>query len=213
MLHLTSSSSAYIENMWAWTADHDLDGGHGQTISTGRGMLVEATAATWLHGTAVEHNTLYQYNFHQAQNILVGLQQSETPYWQGGNGNPSLAPAPWTPSRVYGDPDFSSCVGGDARCRMAWFNTFHGGSSIFIYGSGFWTFFNGHPSPGDQSCGDSCQTNGCNVVNTKSLYWFNVNTHSVANMIVENGVVLVATSNNPGSWGGIVAAFLSESGV
>lgn len=25
MAHLTASSSAYIENMWQWTADHDLD--------------------------------------------------------------------------------------------------------------------------------------------------------------------------------------------
>ena len=25
MTHLTSTSSAYIENMWQWTADHDLD--------------------------------------------------------------------------------------------------------------------------------------------------------------------------------------------
>ena len=25
MLHLINSSSAYLENVWAWTADHDLD--------------------------------------------------------------------------------------------------------------------------------------------------------------------------------------------
>jgi hypothetical protein len=25
MLHLTTSSTAYLENVWAWTADHDLD--------------------------------------------------------------------------------------------------------------------------------------------------------------------------------------------
>jgi glucan 1,3-beta-glucosidase len=25
MVHLTSSSSAYISNFWAWTADHDLE--------------------------------------------------------------------------------------------------------------------------------------------------------------------------------------------
>lgn len=26
LLHLTKTSSAYLENVWAWTADHDLDG-------------------------------------------------------------------------------------------------------------------------------------------------------------------------------------------
>lgn len=93
-LHLTSSSSAYIENMWAWTADHDLDAGRGDAnIAVGRGILVEATSGTWLHGTASEHNTLYQYNLHNARNVFVGMQQSEIPYWQG-NGSPSLAPAP-----------------------------------------------------------------------------------------------------------------------
>lgn len=209
---MTSSSSAYIENMWAWTADHDLDGGHNQTLSTGRGMLVESTAATWLHGTAVEHSTLYQYNFNNARNVFVGMQQSETPYWQGGNGNPSLAPAPWTPLGAYTDPDFSNCGGSDARCRMAWFNLLKGGSNIYIYGSGFWTFFNNHPSPGESNCGTTCQTNGCNVVDMKSLYWFNVNTHWVLNMIEEKGVTLATAYNNPGSWGGIVAAFLSNSG-
>jgi len=25
MMHLTDSSSAYIENSWLWVADHDLD--------------------------------------------------------------------------------------------------------------------------------------------------------------------------------------------
>lgn len=26
LLHLTPTSSAYLENMWVWVADHDLDG-------------------------------------------------------------------------------------------------------------------------------------------------------------------------------------------
>ncbi|KAK3072712.1 hypothetical protein LTS18_014580, partial [Coniosporium uncinatum] len=36
MAHLTSTSSAYIENMWGWTADHALDVGARQNIATGR---------------------------------------------------------------------------------------------------------------------------------------------------------------------------------
>ncbi|KAL8687402.1 MAG: hypothetical protein Q9224_005162, partial [Gallowayella concinna] len=68
MVHLTSSSSAYIENMWGWTADHSLERGGRQNIATGRGLLVEATKGTWLTGTGFEHNTLYGYNLHHAQN-------------------------------------------------------------------------------------------------------------------------------------------------
>jgi hypothetical protein len=29
MLHLTPSSSAYLENIWAWVADHDIDNAAG----------------------------------------------------------------------------------------------------------------------------------------------------------------------------------------
>lgn len=59
VMHLTKSSSAYIENFWGWTADHNLDGGSGYTvISTGRGVLVESTKGTWLTGTGSEHHWL-----------------------------------------------------------------------------------------------------------------------------------------------------------
>jgi glucan 1,3-beta-glucosidase len=43
-MHITSSASnVYLENVWLWTADHDLDNGGDTRISvyTGRGLLVE----------------------------------------------------------------------------------------------------------------------------------------------------------------------------
>ena len=206
LMHLTSTSSAYIEDMWAWTADHDLDGGHGQNIATGRGILIEATAATWLHGAVSEHNTLYQYNFHKTQNVFAAMQQGEAPYWQG-NGSPSLAPDPWTPLSKYGDPDFSKCSPGDAKCRMAWYNLITDSSKLFIYGSGFWTFFN----HGDASCqGSYCQTNACLISGSVSdLYWFSLNTRSNLNLIQDRtSGGLVTQNNNPGSWGAVVAAYL-----
>lgn len=142
MMHLTSTSSAYIENMWGWTADHDLDGANGQTISTGRGLLIEATKATWLHGMAFEHNTLYQFNYHGAQNVFCAFHQSETPDWQGSQSS-SPAPAPWTPNSQYGDPTFSNCNGGNATCRMAWIDYISNSNNLFLYGPGFWAFLNG----------------------------------------------------------------------
>ncbi|KAL8787319.1 MAG: hypothetical protein Q9195_007814 [Heterodermia aff. obscurata] len=209
LVHLTASSSTYIENMWAWTADHDLDdSGRNakQSISTGRGMLIEATAGTWLHGTAVEHNTLYQYNFHTARNVFVGLQQSETPYWQGSSS--LLAPAPWIPSLAYGDPDFSNCGGADERCRMAWYNHIRDSSEVSIYGSAFWTFFDG----GDGSCQQQgfCQKNACWVEGSEDFKWYNLNTHGVRDLVVGEGDQRnVSAFFNPGSWGAVVAAYLS----
>ena len=211
-MHLTPSSSAYIENMWGWTADHDLDGGHGQTISVGRGFLIEATAATWLHGTASEHNTLYQYNFQNAANVFAGMQQSETAYWQG-PGSPSLAPAPWTPLTSYGDPDFSNCSGGDSQCRMGWFSYISDSSNLLLYGAGFWTFFNHN----DGSCGGNiCQSNAINIRSTSSLSWFGINVKDNVNLILNDGVPVVTEFNNPGgsgafgAKGAVVGAFIQN---
>ena len=193
--------------MWLWTADHDLDGGHPQrNIATGRGMLIEATAGIWLHGTASEHNTLYQYNFRNAQNVFVSMQQGEAPYWQG-SGSSSLAPDPWTPLESYGDPNFSSCGVSDAKSRMAWYNIIDCSSNLFIYGSGFWTFFNNHIPASQGSC---CQTNACLIAgNTSGLYLYSLNTLSNLNLIQDlTSRVLVTQRDNPGSWGAVIAAYL-----
>lgn len=31
LLHLTARSSAYMENIWAWVSDHDIDSSEDQT--------------------------------------------------------------------------------------------------------------------------------------------------------------------------------------
>ena len=50
-MHITASASrAYLENVWLWAADHDLDDGRDTRISvyTGRGLLVEGKNV-WLY--------------------------------------------------------------------------------------------------------------------------------------------------------------------
>jgi glucan 1,3-beta-glucosidase len=51
-LEITSSASAYIEGLWAWLADHDLDGGDQLTIYGGRGILSQSQGPVWMIGTA-----------------------------------------------------------------------------------------------------------------------------------------------------------------
>jgi glucan 1,3-beta-glucosidase len=214
LLHLTSTSSTYIEDMWGWTADHDLDGGNGQNIATGRGALIEASSnsnggrGTWLLGTAFEHNTLYQYNFHGAKDVYTAMQQSETPYWQGGT---VLAPDPWSPALVsqYGDPDYSNCGGGDVQCRMAWFEYISSSTNLFLHASGFWTFFNnGDTTPCNN--GANCQTNAVDITGSSGIYMYGLNTKSCSNMVEGDNGLLVTSNNNPGSWGGVVAAMLAK---
>ncbi|KAJ2892102.1 hypothetical protein MKZ38_010272 [Zalerion maritima] len=128
------TSSAYIDNVWGWTADRDLDGGRNlQLISVGRGILVEATQATWLLGLAFEHNsTLYE--------------QSEAPCRQG-EGQAALAPEPWSPVAL------------DSDCRMALYQRIDSSKDLRPYGCGFRTFFYD-----EEACGGDCHTHLVHVM-------------------------------------------------
>lgn len=210
-LHLTASSSAYVQNLWVWTADHNLDGGSSLTmISTGRGILVESTKATWLVGTGAEHNWLYNYNFNQAQNLYAGMMQVETPYNQGADAV-RLAPAPWVANLQIGDPDFHWCDGNDGRCRSALGNNINGGSNLFLYNSAAWAFFNG-PWESDYRpenwCQGNCMVNMNRVSGTPSkLFWYGIATKS-ADKLVFDGRSDPQELHNPGGWGGNIQSYL-----
>ncbi|KAJ7684640.1 exo-beta-1,3-glucanase [Mycena polygramma] len=83
-LHLTASSSAYLEGTWVWLADHDLDGNGATQISlfSGRGILSESAGPVWMIGTgefSSLHHALYQYSLVGAcDGYLHGLQPRGT---------------------------------------------------------------------------------------------------------------------------------------
>jgi len=56
-LHLTDKSSSYWENVWSWTADHDLDSTgtaeNGVYPAAAGGFLIESKKGTWLLGMGV----------------------------------------------------------------------------------------------------------------------------------------------------------------
>ncbi|CZR51994.1 related to exo-beta-1,3-glucanase [Phialocephala subalpina] len=225
MLHITSSSSPYIENMWGWTADHSLDGGPNQNIATGRGALIESTKGAWLVGTAFEHNTLYQYNLNNAQNVYIGMQQTETAYWQG-IGSPEQAPSPWASNTSIGDPTFSNCASsgdsGNSQCYMGFHQQISSSSNLVIHGSAFWVFFNdmtdgSYSNAGCPNHNNICQENAVIMTDTTSLFWYNLLTKSTTNMVRDNGVVTAMQVNNPGGWEGsvpgVIAAYLKDSGI
>lgn len=198
-VHLTATSSAYLQNIWVWTADHYVDGSaEPQVISTGRGILVEATKATWLVGTGSEHHWLYNYNFNNAQNVFAGLLQTETPYMQG-NGAYRLAPDPWVAVSKYGDPDFSWCNGDDGPCRSSLAQNINGGSNLFFYNTASWAFFDGYWNGQYNEHCDTCQTNMLRVSNNPSnLFWYGIATKSAA-VVILDGVTNPLKLNNPGA--------------
>lgn len=80
LLHIPDGASVYMENNWGWVADHELDlSDHNQVdIYNGRGVLVESSAGVWMYGTAFEHSMLYNYQIANADNVYIGIIQSET---------------------------------------------------------------------------------------------------------------------------------------
>lgn len=132
LLRITSDSSGYFDNVWAWVADHDLDNSlnaeaykneesiplNVQTqisIYAARGVLIESQGTTWLYGTSSEHTQMYQYQLQNVPNIFLGHMQTETPYYQL---NPSaLEPYEAGVGGFPSDPTFDNCA--DDNCRGA----------------------------------------------------------------------------------------------
>lgn len=134
-MHVTKAATGlYMENVWLWTADHDVDDPAVTqiTIFAGRGLLIESTAgAIWLYGTAVEHHSLYQYQFANTANIYAGEIQTETPYYQP---NPNTA-IPFPAVASLNDP----ATEGDALgLRILSSN------NLLIYGAGLYSFFHNY---------------------------------------------------------------------
>ncbi|KAG6888038.1 hypothetical protein C0995_010954 [Termitomyces sp. Mi166 len=132
-LHIKPTATAYLEGLWAWLADHDLDGdGRSQvSIYSGRGILSESAGPVWMVGTGSEHHTLYQYSLVNARNHYMGLIQTESPYYQ-----PSpAAPAPFSLNRAWKDPSFP----GDLL--SAWALHVVSSTNIIVFGAGLYSFF------------------------------------------------------------------------
>ncbi|EPS26403.1 putative endo-beta-1,3-glucanase [Penicillium oxalicum 114-2] len=208
LMHLTSTSSAYIENIWGWTADHNLDSESILTIiSAARGLLVESTKGTWLTGTGFEHNWLYNYNFHNASNVFAGLLQSESPYMQG-TGELARAPAPWRDEPFLGDPDFSWCGLTDDKCRTSLATNVDGGSDIALYNSAAWAFFDGEwNGQYNEPCEGKCQTNMMRVTGTpKNLIWYSISTR-MSDVVVLDGISNPRADDHAGGWESLIQAY------
>ena len=99
---LSITGGGYFENMWAWTADHDINSGATITVVNPRGITVNGADSVWFYGVAAEHSYMWQFNITSSNTVYVLMAQTETPYWQ----NP---PTAWamvidscTDTHVYG---------------------------------------------------------------------------------------------------------------
>ncbi|KAL8365461.1 hypothetical protein RB595_004326 [Gaeumannomyces hyphopodioides] len=162
LLHITKKASGYFDNMWLWVADHIIDDPllndpmndmEQISVYSARGVLIESQSATWLYGTASEHNVFYQYNFHGARNVYTTMIQTESPYYQPTPKPP--APFEKAVGKFVGDPNYD-CRGGDFDgCDESWAVVMTGSQDIHIGAAGTYSWFSTY----SQDCIDahSCQ--------------------------------------------------------
>lgn len=203
-LHLTPESSAYLENVWVWTADHDLDYGDRAQINiqSGRGILIESSRGpVWMYGCASEHSILYQYNIVNARNVFISLAQTESAYFQGANRPVASDEEPLFLQR-YHDPDFTKSTADSARSPFQdptdpYENRGLGirianSSNIFVYGAGLYSFFDNYNQ--DQIPNRRCQKRILWVqdVDADSNVWvLNLNTVGTEKMLTVDGTDVV----------------------
>ncbi|KAH7128441.1 pectate lyase superfamily protein-domain-containing protein [Dendryphion nanum] len=196
-LHLTKNSNGYFENVWLWTADHELDQkDHSQIdIYNGRGMLVESQGPVWLWGTASEHSVLSQYQFSGAKDIFLGCIQTETPYYQP---NP-IATTPFKQNNAFFDPEFTDAF------KSAWAVRILDSESIWSYGSGTYSFFDNY----DQKCvtGQNCQEHINQIDNSTNVNIFGLSSKASVNMITSGGQGIVKDEDNRSNFCATLAVF------
>jgi len=186
LFHITPTGSCYLENMWGWTADHDIDHGSQINVYNGRGFLCESQGPVWMYGTAMEHNVLFQYSLVGAKNIFMGMIQTETPYYQPSMNTPFMTSDPR-------DPQFCT---GDKRCQMSLALNINSSSNVFLYGAGLYSFFN----VWGQTClhttgGPSCQLEMVKIRDSKNIYVYALNTYGSVYMLTQMETYSQASAN------------------
>jgi hypothetical protein len=186
LFHIALNASVYVENMWGWVADHDIDDGAALNIFSPRGMLVETQRPVWLYGTAMEHSYLYQYNLRRSQNVLCSILQTETPYYQ---------PQFILNASAASDPGFY-----DNQTHA--FSIYAGHvANIALYGVGMYSFFDRW---NNSACSvaklPSCQTHISvwdtltGNVGADSVRLLNYNTHGSQYIMTINGADLLGSA-------------------
>ncbi|GAT20988.1 hypothetical protein RIB2604_00900080 [Aspergillus luchuensis] len=203
LLHVTSKASAYIENSWAWVADHDLDAADEAQIDifSGRGILIESQGPTWLYGTASEHNVLYQYQFSNSKNVIAGMIQTESPYFQSHPG----APLPIVTGGFPNDPHFDNCtISSPATCAVSWAVRIVDSSSVYILGAGLYSWFSKYSQ--DCLATENCQDRAFEIEESQDLWIYNLVTKAIVEMISPvNEKPTLANDNKNGFMSSILA--------
>lgn len=222
-MHITSCArGVYMENVWLWVADHDVEDANLTqiTVYAGRGLLIESGAGSiWLVGTAVEHHTLYQYQLSSTKDIFMGQIQTETAYYQP---DPP-AVLPFATVAAYNDPsfpvgcfdltvfNFTNNTGYTNECSGYGLRILDS-QEILVYGAGLYSFFDNY----NTSCsaagdGEACQSSIFSIEGRCSgVEVYNLNTIGAQSMVDRNGISLASYADNVNVFPDTIAVFRSE---
>jgi glucan 1,3-beta-glucosidase len=150
-----------------------------------------------------EHNTLYNWQLSGAENIYLGQIQSETPYFQAGQ---TSAERPYIPggSVFDDDPEFFDCVGTASpsdlaatsksqpsssldTCRAAWALRIIDSSHVYVYGGGFYSFFNNYLDTCAKSEKSICQKRLIDTSHSEEIWIYNLYTVGAEEVISPQG--------------------------
>ncbi|KAL2198029.1 glycoside hydrolase family 55 protein [Corynascus similis CBS 632.67] len=212
-MHVTKQASAlYMENVWIWTADHDIDEAKNVqiTIYAGRGLYIESeNGPFWLWGTGSEHFVLYQYQFANTKNIFMGQIQTETPYYQP---TPN-ALVPFPPVSAIRDPDFNAqCAGVEGNCAAAWGLRIIDSSDVLVYGAGLYSFFSDYSTACSTfTAGQTCQQRITSIEGSAAnVNLYNLNTIGTREMLTRNGGRIAWYADNENTFASNVAVYKSN---
>ncbi|RHZ61961.1 hypothetical protein CDV55_102694 [Aspergillus turcosus] len=136
-----------------------------------------------MYGTASEHNVLYQYQLSGARNIVMGMIQTETPYFQP----LPAAPEPFKPGLFPNDPDFANCGHNIAGCAMAWVVRVIDSSTVYMLGSGLYSWFSFYMQ--DYVETGNYQDRGFYVEQSTDTWVYNLVTKAIVESISPTGEV------------------------
>ncbi|PIA94188.1 Glucan 1,3-beta-glucosidase [Cercospora beticola] len=217
-MHITNGSTGlYLENVWLWVADHDIeDRALTQiTIYTGRGLLDQSQGPVWMVGTGVEHHVRYEYQFVNARNVFAGQIQTETAYYQP---NPN-ARNPFPAVSSLSDPSFNDATvtdqGATIPAANGWGLRIKDSTDILVYGAGLYSFFNNYSTTcSNQGSGSVCQNRITSIEgsNTRTSI-YNLNTVGTRFPVTVDGVNRAYYNDNQGGFTQGITLFRNRNGV
>jgi hypothetical protein len=150
------------------------------------GILIESKGPTWLYGTASEHNVLYQYELFQAENVFMGMIQTESPYY------PPVPTAPTPFEDAVGvfnaDPDFTNCNADDEdSCAVSWALRMVSSYNVQIAGAGLYSWYQDHDPA--EACVDAqnCQQRLVSTYLSSDIWLYNLITIGATEMVSPYG--------------------------